>query len=76
LVDIPTLLVLNKSDLVEPSVLDSLVKQVAHERSRQVIAISALNASSLQSLLEKAGSMLARDLAHVGEIQYLSRTAN
>jgi GTP-binding protein HflX len=76
LVSIPTLLVLNKSDLVEQSVLDAIVKQLSQEGSRQVITVSALNAGSLHSLLETAGSLLARDLAQTGQPRHLSQTAN
>ncbi len=76
LVTIPTLLALNKSDLVEQSVLDAMIKQLSQEGSRQVIAVSALNAGSLRSLLETAGSLLARDLAQIGQSLHLSRTAN
>lgn len=63
LIEIPTLLVLNKSDLVEPTLMDSLLKQVGQEGRREMVAISALDARSLQSLLEKAGSLLARDFS-------------
>jgi GTP-binding protein HflX len=76
LVSIPTLLVLNKSDLVDPSLLEAMVKQLSQEGSRQVVTVSALNAGSLRSLLEQTGSLLARDLAQPGQSRHLSQTVN
>lgn len=62
--EIPTILVLNKSDLVEPEVMDGVRYQLSQEGAREVVAISALNAETLQPLLETAGQILARNLAN------------
>lgn len=75
LIEIPTLIALNKCDLVDPDVLDSLQKQVSNKGAREAVAISAIDAKSLGPLLEKAGSMLARDFGS-GIEQRLVKTAN
>jgi GTPase len=62
LADIPTILALNKSDLVEPERLDVLVKQ-AQSEATEVVAISAVRQATLTPLLDKAGAILARNLA-------------
>ena len=59
--EIPTLVALNKADLVEPDFLAASLRQMAQE-GRDAVAISATNPGSLQPLLEKAGMILARDL--------------
>ncbi len=60
--DIPTILALNKTDLVVEEFLDAALRQVQPEAS-EVIAISAISQASLTPLLEKAGAILARNLA-------------
>ena len=62
LADIPTILALNKSDLVEPDRLDVLVKQ-AQSEATEVVPISAIHQETLTPLLDKAGAILARNLA-------------
>ena len=62
LADIPTILALNKSDLVAPEQLDALVKQTQSEAT-EVVAISAIRQATLTPLLDKAGAILARNLA-------------
>ncbi len=59
--EIPTLVALNKADLVEPDFLAASLRQMTQE-GRDAVAISATNPGSLQPLLEKAGMILARDL--------------
>lgn len=62
LADIPTILALNKSDLVEPDQLNVLVKQ-AQAEATEVVPISAIRQETLTPLLDKAGAILARNLA-------------
>jgi GTP-binding protein HflX len=62
--NIPTLLALNKADLVDDITLDGALRQVQLE-STDVVAISAISQASLTPLLEKAGAVLARNLARV-----------
>ncbi len=75
LIEIPTLLALNKSDLLASDHLDLLMKQVSHDAAREVVALSARANGSIQPLLEKAGAMLARDLMVGTQTSRLSRTA-
>jgi GTP-binding protein HflX len=60
--EIPVVLALNKADLLEPLELEAAVRQSQTEAS-EVVAISAIRSSSLTPLLEKAGAILARNLA-------------
>jgi GTP-binding protein HflX len=62
--DIPRLVVFNKSDLLSETDLDSLLRQVCQDGSRECIAASALAPATLRPVLERAGAILARDLTH------------
>jgi GTP-binding protein HflX len=62
LADIPTILALNKMDLVAPEIVESALRQVQTEAT-DAVAISAVRQKSLTPLLEKAGAILARNLA-------------
>jgi GTP-binding protein HflX len=75
LIEIPTLVVLNKIDLVAPAELRVINKQVAQEGKREVVAVSAVQPGSVQPLLERAGAVLARDLVTSGPERHLSRIA-
>jgi len=61
--EIPSILALNKTDLVEPETIEAISRQVSREGAREVVAISAVDSATLRTLLEKAGSILARNLA-------------
>jgi GTP-binding protein HflX len=58
----PSIIALNKADVVEPERMEAIRRQVAVNNAREVVVISALRANSLERLLDKAGSMLAKDL--------------
>jgi GTP-binding protein HflX len=60
--EIPTILALNKADLVNADSMQAIVKQVRPESAAEVVAISATEAKTLHPLLEKASSLLARNL--------------
>lgn len=60
---IPTILALNKVDMVARDETDMISHQLAQSGSREVVVISAINRSTLQPLLEKIGEMLSRDLS-------------
>ena len=62
LAEIPTVLALNKADLVDTNTIQSVFRQVAQEGTRDAVVISATNARSIEPLLEKAGAILARNL--------------
>jgi GTPase len=72
LADIPTMLALNKADLIDRESLDAVVRHAAQLDGGEVVVISAINPSSLGILLEKAGTILARNLA-VEPVQKESR---
>lgn len=61
---IPRLVVLNKSDLVDAEVIEGMVRHVSHETGRDCLAISAARPQTLRPLLESAGELLARDLSN------------
>lgn len=60
--DIPTILVLNKADLVDAATVEAISRQLAQGGQREVVAIAATDRSTLPSLLEKVGQILAQDL--------------
>ena len=60
--DIPTVLALNKADLLGPEAVQAAVRQARQIDNSEVAVISAISPASLPVLLEKAGSMLARNL--------------
>ncbi|MEP6818687.1 MAG: GTPase HflX [bacterium] len=59
---IPSILALNKADLVDIDTLQGISRQLAQGGEREVVAISATDRKTLPPLLEKAGQMLAQDL--------------
>src|SRR2546423_4247008 len=63
LADIPSILALNKADLVAPEALEAAVRQARQLDGAETVVISAIKPSTLEPLLEKAGSVLARNLA-------------
>jgi GTP-binding protein HflX len=62
LADIPVILALNKADLLDDEELASEVRRAQPEAS-EVVVISAIREASLSPLLERAGAILARNLA-------------
>jgi GTP-binding protein HflX len=61
--DIPTILALNKADLLEPEGVEAAVRQARQMDNSEIVVISAIDPGSLPVLLEKAGAMLARNLS-------------
>ena len=59
---IPTILALNKADRVPFDEVESAKRQLHQAGARAVVAVSAINRSTLTPLLEKIGEMLSRDL--------------
>jgi GTP-binding protein HflX len=60
--DIPSMVALNKSDLIERDELETILRQITQEGRRECVAISALNPQTIGPLLEKAGAIVARNL--------------
>jgi GTP-binding protein HflX len=61
--EIPAILALNKADLVEPEMLEAAVRQAHQVDGGEIVIISAIKPSSLGTLLEKSGAVLARNLS-------------
>jgi GTP-binding protein HflX len=59
---VPRIVAFNKSDLLRPHDVESLLRQACHEGARECVAISAIDAASLRPMLERAGEILARNL--------------
>jgi GTP-binding protein HflX len=64
--DIPRLVAFNKSDLIAAEDLDFMLRQAAQGGSREALAVSALDVSTLRPLIERVGEILARDLMEPG----------
>ena len=62
LAEIPTVLALNKADLIDREALEIAVRRAKSEAA-EVVSISAIHQDTLASLLDKAGAILARNLA-------------
>ena len=60
--DIPTLLALNKTDLVPRDQMEGVARHASQLDAGEVVRISAVNPSSLGPMLERAGTILARNL--------------
>ena len=62
LAEIPSILALNKADLLEPDAMEAAVRQARQLDSGETVVISAIKPATLDALLEKAGAVLARNL--------------
>jgi GTPase len=62
LAEIPSILALNKADLMEPDALEGAARQARQLDSGETVVISAIKPATLDALLEKAGAILARNL--------------
>ena len=60
--EIPRLVALNKTDLVDRDTLAAIQRQIQQHGAREVVRLSALKPDTVQPLLEKAGALLARNL--------------
>jgi GTP-binding protein HflX len=63
---IPSILTLNKADLVEVETLQAISRQLTQGGTREVVSITATDRKTLPPLLNKVGQMLSRDLAAPG----------
>ena len=59
---VPRLTVFNKADLVDAQSIEAILRQAAQDGERECLAVAATNPSTLRPMLERIGSMLARDL--------------
>ncbi|HMF55531.1 MAG TPA: GTPase HflX [Pyrinomonadaceae bacterium] len=59
---IPRLLVFNKADMVDEQTLESVMRANCQNGARECVAVAAIKTATLAPMLEKAGSILARNL--------------
>lgn len=62
--NIPRLIVLNKSDLIDEVTLQSLERTLLIDKGSRSVSVSAIQAQTLKSLLDDIGEVLAKDLHH------------
>lgn len=63
---IPSILALNKADLVDVEALQGIARQLAQGGDCEVVALSATDRKTLPPLLEKVGQLLSQDLGLPG----------
>jgi GTPase len=63
---IPTILALNKADLLDVETLQAISRQLAQGGDREVVSISATKRGTLPPLLERVGQLLSQDLSLPG----------
>ncbi|HMS43145.1 MAG TPA: GTPase HflX [Pyrinomonadaceae bacterium] len=61
--EIPQIIVLNKSDLLDEMSLEALERQISLDKSAEIVAISAIQPKTLRPLIEKIGQTLVKDLS-------------
>lgn len=61
--EIPTLIVLNKTDLMKKSAIGALERQILLDKDRESVAISAIHSKTLKILIDRIGELLAKDLS-------------
>lgn len=60
--DIPYIVALNKSDLINPPSIKALQRQIKLDKDKDSISISAVRPNSLKLLVNRVGEILAKDL--------------
>lgn len=66
--DIPNLIVLNKADLLSKPAINALKRQISVNRDNIIVAVSAVKPNTLNSLVEKMGEVLEKDLEEVSTV--------
>lgn len=74
--EIPRLIVLNKTDLLDEITLEALKRQVSLDKGSECVAISAIHSKSLPPLFEKIGEKLAKDLNKFAEAEVAIGNSN
>ncbi|HYJ85304.1 MAG TPA: hypothetical protein VEW46_04550, partial [Pyrinomonadaceae bacterium] len=77
---IPSILALNKADIVDAEDVEVTLRSLRQGGEREVVTISAIKRASLQPLIESIGQMLSRDMGLTSDgdnqrANRLSRTA-
>ncbi|CAN5513194.1 GTPase HflX [soil metagenome] len=65
LAEIPTVLALNRADLVDAHTMQAVFRQVTQDGMRDAVVISATDARLIAPLFEKVGAALARNLTRL-----------
>ena len=73
---IPSILALNKADLVDVETLRAISRQLAQGGDREVVSLAATDQRTLSPLLEKVGQMLSQDLGLPGGEKALDSRAS
>lgn len=60
--NVPRLIVLNKTDLLDNDEVEALVRQISLDKQVECVAVSAIQPKSLAPLLNRIGEILAKDL--------------
>jgi GTP-binding protein HflX len=58
--EIPQIIVLNKADLLEEDSLNALERQIAIDKHRETVSISAIQSRTLPPLIEKIGEIIGK----------------
>ena len=74
--NIPSILALNKIDLIPSDELEGITRYASQLDAGEAVGISAINPASLTVLLEKAGAALSRNLSAESKVSQTSRSAN
>jgi len=59
--DIPQLIVLNKTDLLAPTEIETLMRQITLDSGAQCVAISAIQRESLRPMVEMVGEAIGQE---------------
>lgn len=70
--EIPRIVVLNKMDLAEETVIDSLKRSIQIEKGIPCLAISAIQTKSLTGLFNTVGEHLMKDLSEIPERHHVA----
>ena len=58
--EIPQMIVLNKSDLVDADSLEALKRQISLDKGREIVAVSAIRPATLKPLVVKTGEVVGK----------------
>ena len=58
--EIPQMIVLNKSDLVDVDSLEALKRQISLDKGREIVAVSAIRPATLKPLVVKTGEVVGK----------------
>ena len=58
--EIPQMIVLNKSDLVDADSLEALKRQITLDKGREIVAVSAIRPATLKPLVVKTGEVIGK----------------